>query len=282
MKKNITLSFLLVFIAIVEVSAGGGWTQQKGKTYAKLTQFMLRADSYYSPEGNILTVQPTISLYSTSLYAEHGITDRLTGILYFPFFTRSTLNNLERLNGDFVEGDELNTVGDTDLTLKYGLIKDKPIVVSASLTLGLPLGVAAGGRTNSLSTGDGEFNQMVTIEASKSFYPVNLYVTALASFNNRTKNVSDEFRYGFEAGYTFKKLTAIAKLYGIMSLKNGDTSTDGIQGIFSNDVEYMSMTYQLAYSFSDKFGLAVSQGTAFSGKRILADPTYTLGAYFNF
>ena len=277
--------FLVVFVMLLvntAVKAGGGWTQQKGKTYAKLNQFAIVADSYFNPEGNIIPVQPTISFYSTSLYAEYGITDRLTGVLYFPFFSRSVLNNLEKLNGDFVKGDELNSIGDTDLSLKYGLIRDKSIVVSASLTLGLPLGVSAGGETGSLSTGDGEFNQMMTIEASHSFYPVNAYVTAIAGFNNRTKHLSDEFRYGLEAGYTHKKLIGIVRMYSIKPMNNASAAIDPVQGLFSNRVEFISITYQLAYNFTDKFGLSVSMGTAFSGKRILADPSYSVGAYFNF
>ncbi len=276
MKKLLIIPIL--FVAMT-VQAGGGWTQAKGKAYLKLSQFALIADSYFNPEGNIIGVQPKISFYSTSIYAEYGITDRLTGVLYFPFYSRAVLNNLQKLNGDFVKGDELNSVGDTDLTLKYGLIKDKPVVVSASLTLGLPLGKPVGGKTQSLSTGDGEFNQMITLEASRSFYPIPAYATVLVAFNNRTKGLSDEWRWGAEAGYTFKKLTAIARLYSVQSFENSDKEEDPVQGIFSNNIEYLSLTYQLAYSFNDKFGVSTSLGTAFSGKRILADPTYTVGAF---
>ena len=264
------------------IIAGGGWTSKKNSAFVKFNQFILVADRYYNPEGNSIPVEPTISLFTSSVYAEYGITDRLTGVIYFPFFSRSTLNSLKKLNGTISEGDELNSLGDTDLTLKYGLIQNKSIVVSTSLTLGLPLGVSAGGSTKSLATGDGEFNQMITMEASHSFYPVNAYLTALVSLNNRTKSLSDEFRYGLEAGYTYKKFIGIMRLYGVKSLNNGSTTIDPVQGVFSNNVEYMSLTYELAYNFSDKFGLSVSKGTAFSGKRILANPTYTIGAYLNF
>ncbi|MFT7034318.1 MAG: hypothetical protein ACJA2S_002832 [Cyclobacteriaceae bacterium] len=280
--RKIFIMFSAILLISTIAEAGGGWTQKKGTTYAKLNQFGIVADSYFNPEGNIIPVQPTISFYSTSLYAEYGITDRLTGILYFPFFSRSVLNNLEKLNGDFMEGDELNSIGDTDLSLKYGLVQDKSIVVSTSLTLGLPLGVSAGGETGSLSTGDGEFNQMITVEASHSFYPFNAYVTALVGFNNRTQHLSDEIRYGLEAGYTYKKLIGIVRMYAIKSMNNASAAIDPVQGLFSNRVEYMSMTYQLAYNFTDKFGLTVSKGTAFTGKRILADPSYSVGVYFNF
>jgi hypothetical protein len=101
----------------------------------------------------------------------------------------------------------------------------------------------------------------------------------LVALNHRTKGLSDEWRWGAEAGYTFKKLTAIARLYSVQSFENSDKEEDPVQGIFSNNIEYLSLTYQLAYSFNDKFGVSTSLGTAFSGKRILADPTYTVGAF---
>ena len=278
--KLITTSLLLFFTCSM-VIAGGGWTKKKRRVFIKLSQFRLVADRYYNPEGSIIDIKPGISLYNTSIYAEYGITDRLTAIVYLPFFSRSIKNELVKLNGDIISGDELNSVGDTDFSLKYGLIQNKPIVVSASLTLGLPIGVSAGGNSNSLSTGDGEFNQMVTLEASHSFHPVNLYVSTLVGLNNRTKGLSDEFRYGLEVGYTHKNLTGIVRLYGVNSFMNGKEVIDPVQGIFSNNLEYTSVAYELAYNLSKKVGLSGAIVTAVYGKRILANPSYSFGIYMN-
>jgi len=280
MKKY--LITLIILTSFVTANAGGGWPQPKKKGYLKLNQWIVIADQYYSPGGDIIPIRTT-GVFTTSLYAEYGITDRLTGILYFPFFSRSTLNKQEQPDGTLIdEGDELNSIGDTDLTLKYGLITDKPIVVSASLTLGLPFGNESGGRTELLQTGDGEFNQMLTLEASKSFYPIELYTSILAGFNNRTNGFSDELRYGAEIGYTLGKFTGILRLYGIKPLDNGDSEAEQTNGVFSNNVEYLSYSPELIYNFSEKAGISLSMGKVFYGKRILANPSYSAGVFLKF
>ena len=285
MKKYIRYSLLIVALLTINAQtswAGGGWPQKKKGGFFKLSQYIIRANRYFNPEGNVIDVQPRISVYNTSLYGEYGFTDRLTGIVYFPFFSRSTLNNLQRRNGTFVEGDAVNSVGDTDISLKYGLIVDKPIVVSAKLTFGLPLGNASGGETGTLQTGDGEFNQMLTFEASHSFYPKPFYASVALGFNNRTNNFSDEVRFGVEAGYTLGKFTGILRLAGIESLMNGDGATNANQGVFGNNIEYISFSPELIYNVTPKAGVSVSVGTAFSGRQVLANPALDIGAFIKF
>lgn len=173
MKKIINLISLLTLSALS--FAGGGWPQPKGSGYYKLGQNWIIADSFYGPEGDIVGIRTT-SLYTASFCGEYGITKRMTGILYFPFFVRNTLNEEQYSpSGTIVSGEALNALGDTDIAFKYGLIVDKPVVLSATLLLGIPLGKTAGGEGGILQTGDGEFNQMIRIDASTSFYPAPLY-----------------------------------------------------------------------------------------------------------
>ncbi|MGI9542045.1 MAG: hypothetical protein ACR2MX_02235, partial [Cyclobacteriaceae bacterium] len=164
--------------------------------------------------------------------------------------------------------------------LKYGLITDRPIVVSASLLLGLPIGKTAGGETGILQTGDGEFNQLVRLEASTSVG--NGYFTLLAGFNNRTNDFSDEVHYGFEVGYTYnEKLLGLVKVNGVSSLNNGNASGSAGSTIFSNNTEFISIAPELNYNLSDKWGISGSAAFAVSGKNILAAPNYNLGVFYN-
>ncbi|MFZ6012021.1 MAG: hypothetical protein ACOYXT_16885 [Bacteroidota bacterium] len=259
---------------------GGGWPQPKGKGYYKLGQNWIIASSFYSPSGDIIDIRTT-SLFTTSFYGEYGITDRLTGIAYLPFFVRGTLNEIRyNQSGTIIPGDEVNAIGDVDIALKYGIIKDKPVVLSATLSLGIPLGVTAGGRGKILQTGDGEFNQMIRFDVSHSFYPAPVYVSFYAGFNNRTNNFSDEFRYGGEIGYTFfKKLTTIVKLNVVESLYNGDDQVAENNGIFSNNTEYFSPTLEIGYQLNDRWGFSASGGFAASGRNILASPNWGVGLF---
>ncbi len=270
---------MLVLISVAPTFAGGGWTQEKGKSYWKLGQYFIIANNYYTPSGDIVDITTT-GFYSTSIYGEYGISSKLTAIINLPFLVRGTLNRLERPDGTLIEeGDELTSFGDVDLALKYGLFKKGPYVGSVSLTLGLPLGNPSGGRTQLLQTGDGEFNQMITFDVSRSFGKGNVYASALMGFNNRTENFSDEFRYGVEFGAKVKGFWLINRIYGVQSFNNGDDTIIVNNSIFSNNIEYLSYSPEIAYDINDKFGVSVGAGFAFSGRRVLADPAYSAGIY---
>lgn len=274
-------SFVILFFCTASICslAGGGWPQPKGSGYYKLGQNWIIADSFYGPGGDIVGIRTT-SLFTTSFYGEYGITKRLTAILYLPLFVRNTLNREEyRPSGTVIEGEALNALGDTDIAFKYGIIVDKPVVLSAMLSFGIPVGETSGGEGGILQTGDGEFNQMIRIDASTSFYPAPLYASAYVAFNNRTRDFSDEFRVGVEAGYTFfKKLTVIGKVNVVRSLNNGGTRV-AENGIFSNNTEYVSPMVEVGYALTEKWGVSASGGYAFSGQNILASPNYGLGVY---
>jgi protein XagA len=275
MKKYIII--VCVFFA-VQTFAGGGWPQPKRGGYFKLSQNFIRSPYFFAPDGSIVDIT-TIQLFTTSVYGEYGFTNRITGLIYFPFFVRNTLNEIQyNQNGNTVPGDAFQSLGDTDIGIKYGLIVNKPVVLSASLILGLPLGEPVGGSSQILQTGDGEFNQMIKFDASYSFYPKPVYVSGYAAFNNRTNNFSDEVRFGGEVGVTLKKFIPILKLNVVQSLYNGNAE-EAQNGIFSNNTEYVSPTIELNYQVTEKWGVSGSGGFAFSGKNILAAPNWSLGLF---
>ena len=276
------ITFSVVFLIVAwNAIAGGGWPQPKGKGYFKLSQSFLMSPKYFDGNGNIIELSPSYGYFATSFYGEFGFTDRLTGLIYMPFFARAVKNELTYNQSGITEpGASLNSFGDTDIAIKYGLLVNTPIVVSATILFGLPLGDNGENNLNALQTGDGEFNQMLRIDASHSFYPKNVYASAYVAFNNRTKGFSDEVRFGAEVGLTLKKFIPILKLNVVQSLYNGDGPI--VQNsIFSNNTEYVSPTLELNYQLTEKVGISGSAGTAFAGKNILASPNWGLGIYMN-
>lgn len=281
MKRAIFIFLMLVWNT--SLFAGGGWPQKKGKVYLKLSQWWVISNQHYTGSGGI-DPQLTRGIYNTSIYTEYGITDRLTGILYFPVFSRSIVNEeVGRTSGNILtKGEAISGIGDTDLTLKYGLTPKSSWAISASLTLGIPLGNDSGGRDGTLQTGDGEFNQMLQLDISRGLKIGNLYpyFSVSTGFNNRTNGFSDEWRYGLEAGLTIGKLTGIVRFYGVKSLKNGSGAVGEGTSIFANNSEFTSFSPELAFSFSEKFGVSASYATAFSGRLIFANPSYSVGVFF--
>jgi len=274
------LIFVLFFLSIdLSSLAGGGWPQPKGRGYFKLSQSYLLSPKYFDGTGTVIDLTPSFGYFATSFYGEFGFTDRLTGIIYMPFFARAVKNELRFNQSGLNEaGASLNSFGDTDIAVKYGLIVNKPIVVSATVLFGLPLGDNGAANANALQTGDGEFNQMLRIDASHSFYPKKFYVSAYAAFNNRTAGFSDEVRFGAEIGLTLKKFIPIFKVSTVHSLFNGDVSATQ-NGIFSNNTEFISPSLELNYQITEKMGVSASMATALAARNILASPNFGVGVY---
>jgi len=286
MKIQYIVRIVVISLFPLSVLAGGGWPQPKGKAYIKLSEWWTVSNQHYTDSG---LIDPNVSLgiFNTSLYAEYGITNRLTGIVYFPFFSRALINNtVSATTGEVLNaGDAINGVGDTDITLKYGITgSESPLAVSASVLFGLPLGNDLGGKDLNLQIGDGEFNQLIQIDVGQGFQvgSVSAYANAYVGFNNRTGGFSDEIRYGFEAGFAalHSKLWLIGRFNRLDSRENGtlgNTSTG--TSIFSNNAEYSSVGIEMSYKLTDSYGVSAGFATAVAGKIILASPSYTVGVF---
>jgi hypothetical protein len=270
------------------MQAGGPWPKPKGTGYFKLSEWWLIADQHYTDVG-LIDPNVTAGIFNTSLYAEYGLTDRLTGVLYFPFFSRSYFNNLvSATTGETLKaGEAINSIGDTDISLKYALTKPgSGLPISATLLLGLPLGENAGGSEQALQTGDGEFNQLFQIDAGKSFGTdkLGLYAAVYAGINNRTNDFSDEVRYGGEIGLGLasSKFWLIGRINGVESLQNGKLASEIVtSSIFANNAEYTSYALEASYYVTDKIGVSAGFASAFRGKIIYAAPSYTVGVFYD-
>ena len=288
MKKILILIAVLIGSICQNTLAGGGWTHSKGKGFLKLSQWWVVANRHYTDTGE---TDPNITMgtFNTSIYGEYGLTDRLNAQVYFPFFSRSYHNDQVSGTTGMVDiaGRAVNSIGDTDIGLKYALVKDKPVVVSAYFWLGLPLGkneFDSDVDEIALFTGDGEFNQILGIvgSTSKSVGSTNFFSSVGFEYNNRTNGFSDETRVNFELGAVIKnKLILIYKLRWLNSLKNGDATLENGASIFSNNTEYVGYTYEAGYNFTDKYGISFSYGAVYSANLIFASPAYSVGIYMN-
>jgi len=277
--------FIVLFIILLQtpVIGGGGWPQPKGKGYFKLSQFWILSNQYFNSIG---TVEPTRDqgLFFTSAYGEYGLSDRFTAVVNWPLYARAVAYEQTGAMGQInAPQDAINGVGDMDLSVKYGLTNGKSIAVSASLILGLPFGESSGGVDGILQTGDGEFNQIIQLDAGKGFKIGSLhpYANAFVALNNRTNGFSDEFRYGIEVGLEYKFIFVLLRVNGVRSFMNGNRVpiADGTS-LFANNAEYLAITPEVSIKLSDKWGISANMGTAAWGKLIFANRTYSVGAYF--
>ncbi len=284
--KNIIIAILLIAVS-GPISAQSPWVKKKGEAYVKLSEWWTVFDQHYTDKGDI-DPNVTTGIYNTFLYAEYGVSDRFTAVFNGAIFSRNVMNNLRSATtGDIiVEGEGLNTIGDLEFALRYGIFsQDSPWKLSATLSLGLPTGTVAGGKGQNLQTGDGEFNQQLSVSAGKSIgnqeFPA--YFSLYAAVNNRTQGFSDEFRWGAELGFQpINKLWVTTRLQSVESLQNGDASDlNTASSIFANNSEFLSVGAELSYYLTDKLGLSVGAATAVRGEIIAAAPSYNVGVFLD-
>jgi len=265
-------------LAVFDANAGA-WTQKRGRGYYELKFQLIRANRFYEPDGRIITI-PTLAEYTAGFYGEYGLNDWLTIFGNVPY-KRVTLNRQfgGRTGFVFFPGDSVSGIADIDLGIRVGLLRNGPTVVSAGLQLGLPIGDDA--QENGLLTGDGEFNQFISMQLGHSFYPRPLYFTGEAGFNNRTKGFSDEFRYEAELGYSLhSRLTLNFKINGVESFKNGDDAVrGGTGGLYANNQSYLAYGPGVFYSFYKNLGVNTRAAFATRGQNVLARPAFFFGIF---
>lgn len=271
---------LLVLTLWAGEALAGAWTQPEGAGFYKLGSQMVRGQEFRDMGRNRQSI-PTLADYTVSLYGEYGLRDGLTLIAYVPFYKRITLNRQVGRPSGFVyfEGDDVHGIADAQAGLRYRLAALGATVVSAGLLLGVPLGDDA--QANGLLTGDGEVNQVVSLQLGHSLYPVPAYVNAEVGYSNRLKGYSDEFIYSVEAGYTVgDRLTAVLRLRGIESMENGDDGTSGgMGGLYANNQRYTTFGPELIYAIDERIGVSVSaMGTA-RVQNALTAPVYSFGVF---
>ena len=179
--------------------------------------------------------------------------------------------------------ESITTIGDTNIGARFGLITNKPNVLSTSVTIGLPFGRTSDGSlggVESLQTGDGEFNQLVQLESGHSIGG-GFYASSFVGINFRSKGFSDEMRLGGEIGLVNNQLIAIFKFQSISSFMNGDNTETANADFFNNNMELFSITPEIAYKVSETTGITVNYTSYLSGKKTLASPNVTVGLFLD-
>jgi protein XagA len=279
MKLALFLFLLLCMVGIQSELGAQAWTKNKCKGFYKLDFTGNNAVNVFGDKRK-LVASPQINNYTASLYAEHGLTDKVTVVAYVPFWVNNSLSSSDSIS---IPANESNgSFGDVDLSLRVAL-PVKTIAMSVQAQLGLPTGDSK--NANGLLTGDGELNQMIKLWAG--YGKTRWWIQSAVGFNNRTEDFSDEIRYDFEFGYKFLKgrfLTTM-KINGIESLDNGDARVIET-GLYSNKVGYLGLNPEFLYYVNQKknLGIALRFGNTIPsrGRNVLAATSYALSVCSEF
>ena len=119
---------IICFCFFTSSLLAGGWPQPKGSGYFKLYEWWVIADRHYTDAG-LIDPNVTNGIFNTSFYGEYGFTDRLTGVMNFPLFSRAYFNNsVSRTTGEITQaGEAINSIGRELIVFCMGSSKTYPI-----------------------------------------------------------------------------------------------------------------------------------------------------------
>ena len=266
MSRMVFLAAMLMgFLHQASTVFAGGWTHPRGKGYFKLNEQLIKSDSYFKPSGRKTDITE-LSRYTTSLYGEFGLVDRLTLVGYIPFY--------QRISEDRPGSDAKTGTGDWELGARIGLLTSGPTVMSIQVMAGLPLGDSFSDQQEvGLFTGDGEFNQLFMLQVGHSLWPNPGYLKAEIGYNNRESDFSDEIRYAVEAG------TMLGERVGVSGWIRGAKAigTDDEWTVY--DQQYVSFGPELSFYISANAGITAGVTRYAGAHNVLDAPAWDIGLF---
>lgn len=284
--KNVPLLFFTAFMLLgFPLAAQSGWIKTKGAFYGQAGFYTLSSKDYYNIDGQLLNEGGTFTTRIFSLYGEYGLSSRFTVIGNLPLLVQNAFSTTNAVSGQ----------GDFRLDIKYGVNQQK-LPVSFALGVELPTGkqdlLATAKEPNSfgvverinLPTGDGEWNALATLAASKSFWAGRGYSSVFATYNLRTKNYSGQMRLGLElGGQPIPKLWVFSKLF--TQLKGFQGNSDDISFFRGEGTTFTQLSFGGQYLLVRKWGVTASFFlpvnnfiTAF--KNVYTAPAFSVGVVY--
>ncbi len=211
--------FIIVALFVSGNLFAGAWSMEKNKLYTRLGFNYYYSDKEFLSGGGSedYKFDGDFQDYNMSLYAEYGITDKLTAItsLYYKDIKKED---------DYTKMDN-NGIGDIDLGVKYNIFKGEKGVFSLQGVLKIP---EAYDKDDTLALGNGQYDFELRALFGTSLWPIIPgYANFEMGYRWRAEAPADELRYLIEIGGDFtKKLYGRVKLDGILGMGNGDKEFD--------------------------------------------------------
>ncbi len=248
-------SKLLLALALLMVAqdsmAGGGWVRKKNTFYGKLRVSSFRTNKYYNLAGELNDQGAQFQQTSLDLYAEYGLSKRLTVILNAPLFRSNKFSTTNAATG----------IGDVLVEAKYGILTGNfPVAISVGAQL--PTGqsrilvndVNHPGSQINLPIGDGELNIWTKLHASIPFSSRG-YASFEAGYNKRTQGFSDQYTMAAEIGYKIGPVWTNATLRRLTSVGVPDTSKGSF--VYGEGLEFTAYSLGAAIPVTKKTSLTL-------------------------
>lgn len=222
MIRSFTLTLVLAALTCTAI-AGGPWPRAKKSGYAQLGFTYIGYNSFFNHEGKLTDLRRPVTDFTTQLYLDYGITDRLTFVANLPFKYVATADKISSADStyfpDTLANGNLFGLNNVMLGLKYNIINKK---VLFSVGLNTEANVARYDSLTTLRTGPSAWVFHPYLSVGSSFVQGKLYTMLDAGYRLRLNNYSDEVDFNFELGYSWNyKTYFILSVAGRFSMQEG-------------------------------------------------------------
>lgn len=245
----------------------GPWNQAPGRFYLKLGANHLRATELATPAGEVVPI-PAYVKDEATLYAEYGVSRRLTAVL-----------DLIAYRGSEIEGfDSAGGVGDLRLGLQWQLGRRGSWVFAVRGTLQAPTGDETKG-DGLLPTGSGVWEGDVVASAGISLWRGRGWAQAALGPQVRGGGLRDGLVYEAQlGGRAFGRVLVLLNLRGVQPWDTtpGDLSTVSPAG-FGDGVTYLAYGPGLIVEIARGVALQLDVDGATHVRNIAKGPTWRAG-----
>ena len=289
MTRFLTLILLVVTFA-QSANAGGPWPRKKNSGYAQLGFTYIGYSKFFNHDGQVTDLRRGVTDFTSQLYVDFGLTDRLTFSANLPFKYVATGDKIFSADTsyfrDTVPAGNLFGLNNVLLGFKYNIINKKVL-----FTVGLngEANVAKYDSLTTLRTGPSAFVIHPYVSTGGSFYKGKFFTQLDAGYRIRLKDYSDEIDFNFELGFSWNQKTYfIANVAGRFSVREGsndnNVTVDSPNGrdlhtsLYPNNQQYLG--YGLKFIQKIK-KVHINAGVYFgTGQMVAAAPSYNLGVAY--
>jgi hypothetical protein len=290
MARSLTL-ILLFFTLIQSVEAGGPWPRKKNSGYAQLGFTYVGYSKFFNHEGKVTQLPRAVTDFTSQVYIDYGLTDRLTMTANLPFKYVATGKNVlasdpsyftdTTIFRDTIPQSGLFGLNNVMLGFKYNIIKKK---VLFSVGLNAEANVAKYDSLSTLRTGPSTFVIQPYLSTGGAFG--KFYSLLDVGYRVRLKDYSDEVDFNFELGFSWNQKTYfIANVAGRIPVGDGSNNNNSSvrfpngrdlqTSLYPNNQQYVG--YGLKFIQKIK-KIHINAAVYFGmGKMVAATPSYNLG-----
>lgn len=269
--KNSAIAIVLVALSCQTLAAA--WVRAPGETQIGMGVSYTSANKVYDDAGKTPGI-PRFTEIATNIFAEHGLTDRLTLGAALPLLNLHSAEDMTLLANERRH----TGIGDAVASGRYQILQG-PVLLSAGLDLGLP----TGDKNAAIPTGDGEFSLLPKVSAAGGFQiGLPVFYLLSAGYHKRTVGFSDELHGQLMGGFRASFVTFILSLEARHSLKNGDAGPISNNPLYFNNASFISYAPGIVIHANDRLALNIFYKSGFFVRNILAAPSISAGVSYVF